>query len=341
MSAQHKAMAQLGMPVEQSIAEFEKVAQSFGLEPERSESALVIHARLGRIELGRGSGEDTILSISAEAANKLQDMRDLLTERITTLGAQISWRDVAAHRGRPANLSVVSVTEVRQISPSYRRVTIEGDDLARFVEGGMHFRLLFGPDGADWPGTDENGVTVWPGGIEAWHRPVYTTRAIEILGDGAARIEFDIFLHDGGRVTEWSAGVAPGAQIAITGPGGSGMPAETGWIGVIADETAVPVAARILQGLPEHSRGVATFFVPEAADVQEIDHPKGVSVHWEVRSSGVTPLDALEALSVPDEDCYVFFAAARSQAVEARQRLTARGLAKKSFLAAAYWNDGA
>ncbi|MBN9675516.1 siderophore-interacting protein [Salipiger bermudensis] len=300
------------------------------------------HGRSITVALPRGSltvmpdGAGTRLRIESPDAVALQLARDLLVSKLASQGVVPRWQEDLAGR-QPGNQSRATVLAARRLSPNYSRVVIEGPDLARFAEAGLHFRLLFGPEGAGWPETDAGGATRWPGGMTAWHRPVYTTRAIEVSG-AAARITFDVFRHAGGRVTEWCDRVAPGAEIAMTGPGGGGLPEMAGWMGLVGDETALPVMIRILEAMPDNTRGEAVLFVPDAADIQSLRHPEGVSLRWVLRGGDETPLAALKTLIVPAQDRYVFFAGEKVQALAARAWLPEQGLKKGEFISAAYWS---
>ena len=143
----------------------------------------------------------TRLRITAQDGPHLQGLRDYLTEEIAAAGVVPEWQGRRA-RGRPDNHALARVVGVRRLSPSYIRVILADPALARFATGGLHFRLLFGPPGADWPGLDANGVTDWPQGSAAWHKPVYTIRHLWDR-DGVPHLSFDVFLHEGGRVTDW------------------------------------------------------------------------------------------------------------------------------------------
>ncbi|WP_370049891.1 MULTISPECIES: siderophore-interacting protein [Salipiger] len=300
------------------------------------------HGESITVALPRGSltvmpdGAGTRLRIESPDAVALQLARDLLVSKLALQGVVPRWQEDLAGR-QPGNQSRATVLSARRLSPNYSRVVIEGPDLARFAETGLHFRLLFGPEGAGWPETDAGGATRWPGGMTAWHRPVYTTRAIEVSG-AAARITFDVFRHAGGRVTEWCDRVAPGAEIAMTGPGGGGLPDMAGWMGLVGDETALPVMIRILEAMPDNTRGEAVLFVPDAADIQSVRHPEGVSLRWVLRGGDETPLTTLKALNVPVQDRYVFFAGEKAQALAARAWLPEQGLKKGEFISAAYWS---
>ncbi|KMK64990.1 siderophore-interacting protein [Puniceibacterium sp. IMCC21224] len=335
----HEGKAYFDLPVVRAIDNFITVAQASGLGYERTEQALHVIGPLGSFRLS-GTGQGTALVISSDRIDKLQDMRDQMTARITALGLTLNWQDQKV-AGRPVNLSLARIETITRLSPSYMRITMCGPDLARFGTGGLHFRLLFGPAGANWPQIDAAGVTQWPGGgMTAWHRPVYTTRRFELLGSsGAARITFDVFLHDGGRVTEWTRTVQPGDKIAITGPGGSKLPDRSGWLGVIGDETAVPVAARLLAGVDPATRGEAILFVSDPADIQQLAHPEGVSLRWIIRGGTETPVSAFDSMAYPEADRFLFFAAERRAAVELRPKLTDAGFQKSEYHAAAYWTD--
>ncbi|WP_417264058.1 siderophore-interacting protein [Celeribacter sp.] len=324
----------LSLAPAQAFAGFRKTAVQFECPVSEGDKTLEITLEVARIFLS-AEGEGTKLLLEASNDGNLQMMRDVLSEQLKGYGVIPDWQG-AKPAARPANQTLVTIDKVDRLSPSYMRVTMSGDQLARFGTGGFHFRLLFGPEGAGWPFVDEHGVTQWPGGTAAWHKPVYTTRSIEIDGE-AARIEFDVFRHEGGTVTEWCDQVRPGTEMVIMGPGGSGKVNRAGWQGFIGDETAVPVIKRFLELLPEDTRGEAVLFVPERGDIQDLARPAGVSLRWVMREDGETPLQALDKLPIPDADRYVFFAAEKVEALAARAALLERGLDKSESIAATYW----
>ncbi|WP_168199188.1 siderophore-interacting protein [Pseudorhodobacter turbinis] len=334
-AAGHQTFATVALPFALTRDKFTEYATAQGLTVEQNADTSLIQFQRGVVQVS-GDAAQTRLDISSETAAALQLLRDTLAERMKALHIPVVWKP-EADKGRPANLSTATVVGVLHLSPAYARVTIEGPDLARFADGGLHFRLLFGPKDAGWPYTDETGVTQWPGGDKAWHRPVYTVRSIVCSAGGSACIDFDIFLHDGGRVTEWTKSVTLGDEVALTGPNGGRADRKAGWQLLIGDETAVPVIARQLAVLPEKTAGKAVLFVPDAADIQSLAHPAGMTVQWALRKDSQTPLDALHAAALPEKDRFVFFAAERSEAVAARGYLGEQGLAKDEFQSAAYW----
>lgn len=331
------ASARLPVPAPVAIPAFRSIADTWELSSADRDGVLVVTLDAAEV-LVRGEGDGTRVQIDAGDAATLQVLRDLLTEQFVEHGLTPAWE--GARTGRcPANLSLAVVTGVERISPSYTRVTLEGPDLARFATGGLHFRLLFGPEGAGWPEADDNGVTQWPGGAAAWHRPVYTTR--EIICDGrAARLSFDVFLHEGGLVSTWTESVVPGDEIALTGPGGDARVNATPWQAWFGDETAMPVIARKLASAAPNTLGEAMILVPDAGDIQALEHPEGVTLRWVLRGETATLADAVADLNLPDGQRHVFFAAEKAEAEAARELLSAKGLEKREFVAATYWIKG-
>lgn len=327
--------AQLNLPAASVSVALRQTAQSLGLTIQEADETLTLTLGLGTLTL-RPDGAGAQITLEAASDAKLQALRDTVAERLANAapGQGIRWSDGASEGGRPANISVLQVDQVARLSPSFYRVRLTGD-LARFDDptNGLHFKLLFGPDGALAPELDANGLTQWPGGVAAWHRPTYTIRAMDVA---AKWMDVDVFIHDGGRVTNWCENVVPGAPIAISGPGGGGL-TQAGWIGLIGDETALPVIARMLEGAGADTKGEAVIFVPDLDDRQDIATPAGVSLRWVLRGGEETPLSALEALQIPQTDRFVFLAGERSEQRAARTWMSEQGLNRTESRAAAYW----
>lgn len=335
MAEIQETRASLGAPADRTTAGFRAFAQANDHAVSEADGALTVEFQNGMVSVSP-DGPRTALVIRAETPVAMQLLRDAMAARISGFGIPLTWEKKLAP-GRPANLSIARVAEVARLTPSYTRVVLEGPDLARFAKGDLHFRLLFGPPGADWPRTDDGGVTQWPGGVEAWHRPAYTTRAIRPRPDGSASIDLDVFLHAGGRVTEWTRTLRPGAEIALTGPGGGRGAGDAAWVGLIGDETAFPVIARILSDLAPATTGQATVFVAEEGDRQDLARPEGVTLDWVIRGQGSLPTDVLATMEFPETDRFIFFAAEGAEALWARDNLLSRGLGKGEFRASTYW----
>ncbi len=320
----------LERPIGEALALLATLAAAKGWPVTEDEGVTVASSPLGQVRLFAldGGVEIEVVAPDRNGIVTHMDLAEQLAEADT-----LKWLRVSG--GPPARLTLARVVSCTQISPNFRRLRIAGD-FSRFAGGGLHFRLVFGPEGADWPTETAEGLD-WPGGIEAWHRPTYTIRAMDPAGTW---LDTDIFLHDGGRVTAWTGTVRPGDEIGLTGPGGGGL-AKGDWVGLIGDETALPVVIRMIEALPETAQGRAAIFVPHADDAQPVKTPAGVVLDWVTPDRGLSPLGYLQQMETPAEGRFVFFAAERKQSASAREWLTAQGFGRGEFRSAAYWTAGA
>ncbi|MEM6729811.1 MAG: siderophore-interacting protein, partial [Pseudomonadota bacterium] len=256
--------ARLTVPHEEAFDALSAVAERFGFPVERAGARMVINAPLGRVEM-HGEGGGTDVAFGAETPAKLQLLKDLYADRFANLGldAGIAWRAPAERK--PPNLHLTEIESIAQISPNFVRLRLTGDFSAFKVPGaGLHFRPLFGPADAPWPYLDDRGLTEWPQGPGAWHRPPYTVRRM-----GADWIDVDIVLHAGGRVTEWCGRAAVGDELALMGPSGGTQP-EASWLALFGDETAMPVIMRIIEDAPKGTQGLAVLALRDDADLQPL-----------------------------------------------------------------------
>ncbi len=324
----------LPIPAERGMALIDHNARAHGLNVQRDADRAELHVGFGTIR-ARPEAAGLRIDIAAEDAEGLERLRLALDRMIEAAGhAAQNWQGAAPDPGR-ARLTLAEFAGARRISPSYVRVRLAGD-FSAFAKGALHFRLLLGPLGAPLPRIGAEGGIDWPGGIDLWHRPPYTVRAI---GPGAGWIDVDIFLHHGGRVTEWVSQARPGEVVALTGPGGRGV-RQAGWMGLVGDETALPVILRALEAAGPEARGHAMILIPDAADAQQVALPPGLRLDWVPRSAGRSALDLFRALVPPAQDRFLFFAGERREAEAARAHAASLGLAPGEFHAAAYWTEG-
>jgi len=276
------------------------------------------------------------LTLYAEDEMKLHLLQENIDNRLdeVAIAPDRRWSHLTAGKA-PPSLTFSTVVSCVRISPSYYRISLIGNSLDRFLQNGLHFRLLFPPDShkGQWPYISEHGRTEWPGGIAEWHRPVYTTRKFDAK---SGILQFDVFSHNGGRVTEWCKTLTAGMNVAIMGPGGEWFP-EAKWLALFGDETALPAITRILESIPDSTDAIATIVVPDAGDIQSFTERAGISVRWLTRDKSLTLIDALRELIIPDQDRFVWFASERSEVNQAREMLLARGLHKSEIRAASYW----
>ncbi|WP_037308715.1 siderophore-interacting protein [Ruegeria halocynthiae] len=252
--------------------------------------------------------------------------------------AQVRWSDVDKAGGLPPNFHFATVQSVRWIGASFIRVRIKAKGLSSFQDDAIHFRIVLPPadlGDVEWPHVSENGSTVWPTGAKTLHKPVYTTRWID---HAQGVMDFDVFVHEGGRVTDWASSVAPGAQVAFVGPGGGGIP-KTDRILMFADETALPATARIMETLPADTNGHVTVLAShEAYCSYAITAPAGVSVSWLDRETGHSLADIAIEMRDRFPEHYVWFACEKADARRFRTAYKAKGGDPANAYIAAYWS---
>lgn len=118
-------------------------------------------------------------------------------------GAGIVWHGFAETTGTPPNFHLAHVLGRERLSPGFVRVWLGCEGVAALDGGAMHFSLLLPPEGQApvWPRLDGKGRTIWPKGAAQLHRAAYTFVTFE---PAAGRFAFDVFLHAGGRVSDWA-----------------------------------------------------------------------------------------------------------------------------------------
>jgi NADPH-dependent ferric siderophore reductase len=233
----------------------------------------------------------------------------------------------------PLNQVGCTIADVTRLSPGFARLRLQGG-FSMFAQSGagLHFRFLLGPEGAAMHSLDENGLTFWPGGQEAWHRPVFTVRQ---LGKDADWMDVDIALHDGGRTTQWVAAVQPGDQVALSGPSGSKLPTAERLV-LLGDETAMPVMMNIMDNMPKTAEITAALALRHPDDMQDPRRSDIAVAHCDMADEDALLTKLAQHLET-DRGAYVFFAAEKTQAARAREMIKAAGWPASAARAAGYW----
>lgn len=205
---------------------------------------------------------------------------------------------------------VVEVRAVRRLSPSFVRITFTGADLHRFADPGFDQRIKLvlpapGRRGLEGVPLDRGWTAIRELPDQARPRlRTYTTRAVR---PHVREVDVDLVLHgDVGPASRFAGAATVGDVVALLGPdvgydgdhGGLEFrpPAGTPVL-LVADETAVPAAARILEQLPVEAAGEAVLEVPHAEDRLDLVRPAGVRVTWLPRE-GAAPGSLLQGAVV-------------------------------------------
>jgi NADPH-dependent ferric siderophore reductase len=244
---------------------------------------------------------------------------------------------------RPVDVLIVS--EVADVTPSVRRVTLSGTPHAVAAAGPTVNLLIPRVDDVAprWPRVAKDGRIVWPEGAHGVSLRSYTARRQDVA---AARVEIDFVLHGDGPAAAWAGAAVPGSLLAVAGAGALGDRA-AGHLVLAGDETALPAISRILAAAAETTTGVALLEVAGPAEEQPLVAPPGVEVRW-LHRGGTPPgestalVDAVAALDRPHGDDVFAWVAAESATVRAiRSDLRGRwGLTRSQHHAIGYWRRG-
>ncbi|WP_328683189.1 siderophore-interacting protein [Streptomyces sp. NBC_00343] len=260
----------------------------------------------------------------------------------------------------PFRFFSLHVVRTERLGPSLVRVTFAGDDLAYFFSDGCDQSLsLFLPR----PGQLEPAVPyeLGDGWWQGWRelpddvRAVmrsYTLRALRRRPD---EIDIDFVLHEpAGPASRWASRAGAGDRVVLLGPAVADNrairfrpPEDADLVVLWGDETAVPAASAILEGLPAGTRARVWLEVQHAGDIQDLATDADAEVTWLVRENqGVEgapmALGALRDAQLPSaERPYVWIAGEAGQVKALRRHFVGeRGFDRRRVTFVGYWRQG-
>ncbi|UZI26879.1 siderophore-interacting protein [Streptomyces sp. VB1] len=241
------------------------------------------------------------------------------------------------------------VARVQQLTGTMARVTLHGDGLAGFRTTGagdeyVRIFLPHGPDRTDvsLPRTTEQGGWETPEGQPVAPMRTYTIRAVR---PEAGEVDIDFVLHEGGVASGWAAEARPGDVVGVNDPTGLySPPADLSWQVLVADQTGLPAAARLLESTPDHVRTRVVLEAPAPSAVLPLREPSDSKVTWTYGGNGHGPsrlADLVAAAVPPGTDLaggYVWVAG-ETNALRSVRRYLRRdlGLPADRFKVVGYW----
>ena len=218
----------------------------------------------------------------------------------------------------PAVLRELTVSRVIDVTPTLRRITLIGAELAEFpVVGGTaaafrsegfddSIKVLVPFDGETRPPLPVQGPDRLEWGA-AGGRPIakdYTPRSCS-----DTELDLEFVRHGHGFASTWVEHVAPGSLAWIVGPTRSSLwPEDIDAAVLLADETALPAVARLLDEWPEERRVPTSIIieVPSEQSIAQLPARDGVQVQWvHGREAWV---QAARDLAWPEGDVFVWVA---------------------------------
>lgn len=218
---------------------------------------------------------------------------------------------VAEAPDTPYRLFDVVLIHRQTLSPAFVRLTFAGPQVAAMTSHAPDQRIkIFFPDSAGEPAKlpQEGWLNAWKVQDPARRAPMrtYTIRA---LRPDVGEVDVDFVLHgDSGPASAWATRARPGSKVQMVAPNArfAGDPGGYEWrppvdladVLLIADETAVPALAGILDDLaarPRPPRTLAFAEVPNDRDALALAHWPGLSLTWmprEGRAPGSLMVDA-------------------------------------------------
>jgi NADPH-dependent ferric siderophore reductase len=229
----------------------------------------------------------------------------------------------------------VKVTSAYMLTANMRRITFQGDALAKFPEDsqGAHIKLLFNKADAQ--------------------RPIMRTYTIAAQRPQLNEIDVDFMLHDTaengadeGIAAPWARRAQVGDDILIAGPGPANLiNTDAEYFLLAGDMTALPALTVNLQSLPANVQGTAFIEVLSEADKQALAKPQGVDIHWVVNphpGAEDSPLfKAIENTILPNASLAVWVACEFKTMRKIRQYLKKeQNIAKDHQYISSYWKKG-
>ncbi|MET0735097.1 MAG: siderophore-interacting protein [Microbacterium sp.] len=192
---------------------------------------------------------------------------------------------------------VIAITD---LTPSFRRFTFGGDDLADYGDPGFDQRIKVvfptAEIGLDAMPTGDEWYTEWRELAEEERPPfrTYTTRQVR---HAQREVDVDMVAHEvTGPASAWIERARVGDEVLILAPttAHTGVsygidfvpPPRSENLLLVGDETAAPAIAVILEQLPPDARGVVVLEVPHPEDAAYLPAHPGFEVRVAARAGG-------------------------------------------------------
>lgn len=216
-----------------------------------------------------------------------------------------------------------TVLSVESRTTGLRRLVLGGEGLRSFASSGASdewLRLFVPVDGqrdvdlpqrvgSGWQFANPQPSPRWYS-VRRWHPE-------------RAEMWIDVVIHGHGLATRWAEQVAPGDQVVISQPHGRFTGVTADWFLILADQTGIPAATRIIEELPPGSSAHAIFEAPNEAATFTPSSEAALRVCWVYNPSPdviASPLGAAaRSVELPAGQGFVWMAGEASCARDIRR----------------------
>jgi NADPH-dependent ferric siderophore reductase len=254
---------------------------------------------------------------------------------------------------------LATVAAVDDLSPHLRRVTFVAPRIGEAVTAGPDQRikvLLPPPDGGDLKlPAGHDWYTAWCA-QPVEERFIMRTYTVRALRPEVAEMDIEFVLHGvNGPASAWVTEAKLGDQLGLIIPfavdtsstkgllhsGVDYVPPATSLRRVlVADETALPALAGILEQLPATVHATVFVEVPDRRDIRPLPTP-GTAEVTGVVTGETSLLEALKAADLPYEADYAWVAGESSMIKSVRRHLVnVVGMPKAAISFQGYWKRG-
>ncbi len=139
---------------------------------------------------------------------------------------------------------------------------------------------LGGADMKDFPSDQESAYVKLLFPRESESRPLMRTYTVRAQRE--QEIDIDFVIHaDGGPAATWAIEADIGSRILVGGPGPKKLvDTAADWFLIVGDMTALPAISVNIEQLPDNARGYVAIEVISEADIQDLNPPENIDIHW-------------------------------------------------------------
>ena len=306
-------------------------------------NCLTIETAHGLLGLRKGKSCETASMVAGKDSRNLFIMKNAVIKQLEQLMPEVSkkmrWSDGENVGNIPPNFQFARVLSIKELSPIFLRIVLQGENFSAYSDKSIHFRLVLPPKDIEpvWPTIAANGSTIWPQGSHSLHKPVYTTRFLDYKKN---TITTDVYMHEGGKITEWAQEVSEGSKkrniVGIIGPVGAGL-IFSDKVFMATDETGFPAATRILEKLNKKTEGKIILETKNGQLQYPIKIPKSINVQLLSRDKGENLKNETLKVLKNYNNHTIWFAGEKKQANAVREQAKKAGFDTKNLRISSFW----